>query len=120
MKDRWTLEGRTALVTGGSKGIGRGIVEELLDKGASVYFVARNETDITRTENELQKYTIKGIRADVSTKEGRQHLVSELQGQVARLDILVQNVGTNIRGDIDKLSEKDFQIHKLHTKGLLL
>jgi Tropinone reductase 1 len=109
MKDRWTLEGRTALVTGGSKGIGRGIVEELLEKGARVYFVARNGKEITRTENELKPYDIRGIRADVSTREGRQNLVSELLDQVSRLDILVQNVGTNIRGDIDKLSDKDFQ-----------
>ena len=109
MKDRWTLEGKTALVTGGTKGIGRGIVEELLTKGARVFFAARNDIDITRTENELQEYKIKGIQADISTKEGRQHLVSVLQDEAASLDILVQNVGTNIRGDIDKLSEKDFQ-----------
>jgi Tropinone reductase 1 len=109
MKNRWTLEGRTALVTGGSKGIGRGIVEELLDKGARVYFVARQEKDIKQTERELKAYDIRSIRTDVSTREGRQHLVSVLQDHEDRLDILVQNVGTNIRGDIDKLSEKDFQ-----------
>ena len=109
MKDRWTLNGKTALVTGGTRGIGRGIVEELLEKGATVFFVARNDDDIKHTENELQENKPRGIQADVSTREGRQHLVSTLQDQTARLDILVQNVGTNIRGDIDKLSEEDFQ-----------
>jgi Tropinone reductase 1 len=108
MGDRWTLEGRTALVTGGTKGIGRGIVEELLEKGARVLFAARSEEDIRRTEKELPEGKTLGIQADVSTREGRLQLVSMVEREADKLDILVQNVGTNIRGDIDKISEDDF------------
>ena len=102
MGDRWTLEGRTALVTGGTKGIGRGIVEELLEKGARVLFAARSEEDIRRTEKELSEGKTLGIQADVSTRVGRLQLVSMVEREADKLDILVQNVGTNISGDIDK------------------
>ena len=77
MGDRWTLEGRTALVTGGTKGIGRGIVKELLEKGARVLFTARSEEDIRRTEKELSEGKTLGIQADVSTRDGRLQLFNE-------------------------------------------
>jgi tropinone reductase I len=109
MEDRWTLKDKTALVTGGTKGIGRGIVDELTDKGAKVFFVARNEDDIKRTEKELEIFQVRGICADISTQKGRKHLVSEIEGEVSKLDILVQNAGTNIRGQIDKISTEEFQ-----------
>ena len=109
MTNRWTLEGKNALVTGGTKGIGRAIMEELLEKGASVFFVARNKDDIASTEHDLRKYDARGIRADVSIEKDRGHIVSALRDHSEKLDILVHNAGTNIRGDIDNLSDKDFQ-----------
>ncbi len=53
MNERWTLKGKKALVTGGTKGIGRAITESLLAWGADVIFAARKEDEISLTEDEL-------------------------------------------------------------------
>jgi Tropinone reductase 1 len=109
MDDRWTLQGKTALVTGGTKGIGRAIVEEFTAKGARVLFVARSKKDIERTEKELPEGSSLGISADISKKEGRHHLAARVKEETDKLDIMVQNAGTNIRGLIHEISYKDFE-----------
>ncbi len=75
---RWSLEGRTALVTGATKGIGLAIADELASFGARVIRVARSNAD---------------INADVTKAEGRRRIFEGLE----RLDILVNNAGTNVR-----------------------
>lgn len=108
MNNDWKLEGMTALVTGGTRGIGNSIVEELCERGANVSFAARSEEDIRKTEQELCGRA-KGIQADVSTTEGRKELVAAIRGEVTSLDIVVHNAGTNIRGRIDQMEMKDFE-----------
>lgn len=76
--DRWTLAGKTALVTGATKGIGLAVSEELARFGARVIRVARNDAD---------------INADVTRAEDRRRIFANLD----RLDILINNAGTNIR-----------------------
>ena len=101
-------------MTGGTKGIGRGIVQEFINQGARVLFVARNGADIERTEKELPDGSSMGISADISAKGGRQQLVSRIRDEVDKLDIFVQNAGTNIWGLIHEIPEKDFET-VLHT-----
>jgi Tropinone reductase 1 len=94
----WRLDGKRALVTGGTKGIGRAIVEEFLDLGAEVVFCARNEADVVRAASELaSRGSVRGVAADVVDKAGRASVVAA----VPELDILVNNVGTNVRKSID-------------------
>jgi Tropinone reductase 1 len=97
--DRWRLDGFCALVTGGTKGIGRAIAEEILHLGAQVYITAR---DLDAVERSIAAWRQQGFRAfgsaaDVSTSEGRHGLMDTLRSHWSRLDILVNNVGTNIR-----------------------
>lgn len=112
MNKRWTLEGNTALVTGGTKGMGRAMVESFLSWGAEVFFVARNKEDITRMESELKDSSKRchGIRADVSQQADREEIVDFVNKRVQKLDILVNNVGTNIRNKIEDYTEEQIRL----------
>jgi len=86
----WRLDGRTALVTGGSRGIGRAIVDEFLALGARVLSVARNPMDIAGVTT---------IAADVTTTDGRARIVAAAR-ELGPLHVLVHNAGTNVRGPL--------------------
>ena len=97
---RWTLAGRRALVTGGTKGIGRAVAEEFLALGAEVFIVARNAEEVARTVEEWrgQGHQADGIRADMTAADDRRAAV-EAAGATfgGMLDVLVNNAGGNIR-----------------------
>jgi Tropinone reductase 1 len=111
---KWSLpEGSTALVTGGTKGIGRAIVSELASTlGCTVLTCGRNKEELDACIEECNKSeggTVYGIVADVSTVEGRQVLMDAIRDKLGnRLDILVNNVGTNIRKPTIEYTEQDF------------
>ncbi|URE44445.1 Tropinone reductase [Musa troglodytarum] len=96
---RWSLLGATALVTGGTKGIGHGIVEELARLGAAVHTCSRNEADLNKC---LQKWEAEGFKVtgsicDVSSPAERETLMEKVRSTFdGRLDILVCNAGTGI------------------------
>ena len=103
----WTLTNHVALVTGGSKGIGRAAVEALLERGATVVFTARGRAGVEAfaracAERFSDKGTggaprVTGIVADVTDASDRERLRAHLAEHHGRLDILVNNAGTNIR-----------------------
>jgi len=97
--DRWRLDGLCALVTGGTKGIGRAIAEEMLQLGAEVHIVARNSDEVEESIAGWQQQGLRafGSAADVSLSGDRNGLMDTLKSHWSRLDILVNNVGTNIR-----------------------
>ena len=93
LEDLFSLEGRVALVTGGSRGIGKMIVEGFLAAGIDrVYISARKINEIEETCAELGDRVI-GIQGDLSTIDGIEALVEELSGRESKLDILVNNAG---------------------------
>lgn len=90
----FSLEGRTALVTGGSRGIGRMIAEGLLRQGARVYISARKAEACDDAAKELSSFgPCVSLPADVSTTQGIEGLVSVYSDHEASLDILVNNAG---------------------------
>ncbi len=98
-QNRWNLAGKKAIVTGGTKGIGKAIVEEFVALGAEVLLVARNGAEVeafTRTLRESGG-RVHGGAFDLSGTDGRQRLLDFAAAELGGLDILVNNVGTNIR-----------------------
>lgn len=106
----WSLRGRVALVTGGSKGIGRGIVEELLRLGAHVATCARDAAHLAALAEGLAEGAgaLLCVEADVSCQQGRQKALDAVLKRHGRLDILVNNVGTNLRKASTDFSEEEY------------
>lgn len=99
MTDLWKLNGKRALVTGGTKGIGKAIAEQLLSLGAAVTIVARTQFDIDACVDTWVSdgRNVGGICADVSLAEDRKKIIEAITRESASLDILINNVGMNIR-----------------------
>ncbi len=97
--NRWKLTGKKALITGASKGIGRAIAEEFLQLGAEVCIVARNEANIEQLVDEWREkgWLAQGIAADVADPLQEDEIFTAIKGYWENIDILVNNVGTNIR-----------------------
>lgn len=111
MTDRWNLTGRIALVTGASKGIGAATAEELLRFGATVIAVARTAADLDAqvAHWRAEGLDAHGLTADISRPDERQALLHEVSRKWPRLDILVNNVGTNIRKATAVYSAEEYQ-----------
>ncbi|KAL2898893.1 hypothetical protein RDABS01_023975 [Bienertia sinuspersici] len=112
MRDsRWSLQGMTALVTGGTRGIGHAVVEELLGFGAIVHTCARNEVELQNCLKcwENQGFKVSGSVCDVSSMEQRERLMDTVSSLFdGKLNILINNVGTNIRKPMVHLTSQDF------------
>ncbi len=108
----FTLENYNALITGGSKGIGKATVELFLELGANVIFTARNKNDIEALEEELKlKYkNVQGIVADVTNSEDLDKLKTQIEFSWGKLDILVNNAGTNIRKPTLEFKDDEYQM----------
>jgi len=99
MQKTWSLLGKKALITGGTKGIGLAIAEEFLMHGAEIFIVARTEADV---QNRLKawrryKWKVHGLALNLQQPEARTALCDTIKTVWGRFDILVNNVGTNVR-----------------------
>ncbi|MDI3384225.1 SDR family oxidoreductase [Xenophilus aerolatus] len=106
MNQLFSLKGRTALVTGGSRGIGRMIAEGYLAAGARVYISARKAAACDQTAKELSALGhCVSLPADVSTMEGMRGLVEAYGRHEGSLDILVNNAGAAWGAPYDEFPE---------------
>jgi NAD(P)-dependent dehydrogenase (short-subunit alcohol dehydrogenase family) len=100
------LEGRRAVVTGGSRGIGRMIAEGLLDAGCEVIITARKVEQVVAAADELSaRGTCVAVPADLSTDDGIEHLVAAVRERWDRLDILCNNAGATWGAPLDEFPE---------------
>jgi NAD(P)-dependent dehydrogenase (short-subunit alcohol dehydrogenase family) len=107
MTDLFTLQGRTALVTGGSRGIGRMIAAGFVAQGAKVYISSRKAADCDATAKELSSSgQCISLPADISSMEGIQALVAAYAAKEDALDILVNNAGAAWGESFDTFPEK--------------
>ena len=106
MNELFSLKGRTALITGGSRGIGRMIAEGFLAQGAKVYISARKAAACDRTAVELSALgPCVSLPADVSTVDGVKALVAAYSQHEDQLDILVNNAGAAWGAPFDEFPE---------------
>jgi NAD(P)-dependent dehydrogenase (short-subunit alcohol dehydrogenase family) len=108
MKDLFSLQGRVALVTGGSRGIGKMIAKGFIAQGARVYISSRKADACEETAKELSQGGGKcvALPVDVSTNEGIAALVAAYGRHESKLDILVNNAGAAWLAEFDTFPEK--------------
>jgi len=104
------LEGKVALVTGASRGIGFAIARRLGQMGARIAICARNRERLERATSSLQRerFELVAVKADVTRSEHVSSLVSKTEKELGPIDILVNNAGTGVFGPFHELSEKDW------------
>ncbi|XP_020089870.1 tropinone reductase homolog At5g06060-like [Ananas comosus] len=110
-KERWSLHGMTALVTGGTGGIGHAVVEELLSFGAAVHTCTLDEAELRSCVEQwkgMGYLRVTGSVCDVSSREQREQLMKKVASLFAgKLNILVNNAGTVIVKPTIEYSEED-------------
>jgi 3-oxoacyl-[acyl-carrier protein] reductase len=105
------LGGRRAVVTGGSKGLGKAIAAELLAEGAQVVICSRDEAELEATAAELRKPggTVFAIRCDVTDAGQVATFISESAAALGGIDILVNNAGAARPGRFETLADADLE-----------
>jgi 3-oxoacyl-[acyl-carrier protein] reductase len=120
---RRPLDGQVALVTGGTRGIGRAIVEALLDDGAAVLFTGRDAARVEAAAQELEGRAGKsvGLVAEMGRGEDVQRAVSETQERFGRLDLLVNNAGITRDGLLIRMKDDDWdRVMEVNLRGAFL
>jgi 3-oxoacyl-[acyl-carrier protein] reductase len=97
------FNGKTALVTGGTRGIGKSIVTLLIDAGCNVIYTGTQKKPDITIENASYK------QLDLSDKKSITHFIKNVLNDIKKIDILINNAGINIIESIDKLDEKNWQ-----------
>ncbi len=109
--DRFRLDGKVALVTGGSRGLGYVIAEALSSAGAAVALSSRTAEPAKRAAESIAKATgrdVVGLAADVTAAANVESMIERVLQSFGRIDILVNNAGINVRGPIEDLREDDW------------
>jgi NAD(P)-dependent dehydrogenase (short-subunit alcohol dehydrogenase family) len=110
--DLFKLTDQVAIITGGSKGLGRAIALAFAQAGANLVIASRSEDEIQRVAQELAAETgqdVVGVRADVTSMEDAERIVRAALDAFGKLDILVNSAGVNNRKPISDLAVEEFE-----------
>jgi len=108
--EKFRLDNKVSLVTGGSKGIGFGIAKALAQAGSDIVLVARDKTSLDKARQELAG-TGRNIRSysfDMSNVEGINEMFSDIIKDIGSVDILVNNAGATRRGPAESITTEDW------------
>ena len=116
----FSVKGKVALVTGGTRGIGLMIARGFVENGVRTYVCSRKKDACAETERELSKHgQCVGIPADLATQEGVAHVVRELSGREPALHVLVNNAGANWGAPLDEFPESGWdKVMDLNLKSI--
>ncbi|MCW3079203.1 glucose 1-dehydrogenase [Segetibacter sp.] len=121
---QFDLSGRSAIVTGGSKGLGLAMAAGLASAGANIMLVNRNAEEGTVAAEELSSdFGIKAISfpADITSQEQTEAMAMAAIEMFGKIDILINSAGINIRGPIDEVTPEDFsKVMEVNVKGTWL
>lgn len=122
--DRFRLDGRVAIVTGGNRGLGSAIAGALAEAGARIAIASRKAEQAQAAACRLESVTgqmCHGYECDVRDPGQVKTLVSQVLIEFGQIDILVNNAGINIRGPIETLSVDEFrQVQETNVTGMWL
>jgi NAD(P)-dependent dehydrogenase (short-subunit alcohol dehydrogenase family) len=121
---QFDLHERVAIVTGGSKGLGKAMAAGLASAGANLVLISRNQAEVEAAATEISRdYGVQaiGLQADVASEDQVQGVVDTCLEKFGKVDILINNAGINIRGPIDELSLEDFkEVMDINVNGVWL
>jgi NAD(P)-dependent dehydrogenase (short-subunit alcohol dehydrogenase family) len=121
---QFDLTGRSAIVTGGSKGLGKAMAAGLASAGANVLVSSRHGDEAAAAAEQIAAdhgQQAISIEADVTSPEQVEAMVQAALDAFGKIDILINNAGINIRGSIDELSLDDFRtVHDVNVDGVWL
>jgi NAD(P)-dependent dehydrogenase (short-subunit alcohol dehydrogenase family) len=111
MNHSFNLSGRVALVTGGSRGLGKAMARAFAQAGADVVISSRNDAELKAAMDEIRQGTsVRGacLVADMGVRAEVDRLAHRAIGEMGRVDILVNNAGTNLPQQIDQIKDDDW------------
>jgi NAD(P)-dependent dehydrogenase (short-subunit alcohol dehydrogenase family) len=119
MKDLFNITGKTAVVTGGSRGIGFMIAQGFVENGAKVYIASRKAADCDAAAAELSKHgECISIPVDLSTEEGAKALADAIKQREDSLDVLVNNAGATWGGTFEEFPASGWdKVLNINVKG---
>ncbi len=107
----FNLKGRAALITGGSKGIGKAIARALAEAGADVVVSSRHEDELKTAAGEIRHGLETGVAtivADMTKREEVKHLADTAPHAFGKIDILINNAGSNTPQPVDAIKDEDW------------
>jgi len=114
------LEGKVAVITGGSTGIGLATAKRFVDEGANVFITGRRQSELDVAVKQIGKNNVTGVQGDVSNLEDLDRLYNTVKDQKGRLDILFANAGIGEFAPLGEISGEHFdKIFGINVKGLL-
>jgi short-subunit dehydrogenase len=118
-----SFQGQSAIITGGSRGLGLALARELVKEGANVTLLARDEKDLKKAEKdllELQGGAVHTIVCDITHPDRLKSALHEAATHFGKIDLLINNAGSITVGPWETMSQKDFESQmKLHVFAVI-